>query len=62
MDIQAEGSPHRRSDRWAVRALWFVLLASAGFAAWSYAEGGLVVAASFAAGVLVVGCRTVHAG
>ncbi|MDA8344621.1 MAG: hypothetical protein M0Z66_03975 [Thermaerobacter sp.] len=57
MDIQAEGSPHRRTDRWAVRSLWFVLLALAGFTAWSYAEGGLVPATSFAVGVLVVWIR-----
>ncbi|MDA8346284.1 MAG: hypothetical protein M0Z66_12495 [Thermaerobacter sp.] len=48
MDTTAEGSPRKRSDRWAVRALWFVLLASAGFAAWSYWEGGVPAAGTFA--------------
>ncbi|MDA8344785.1 MAG: hypothetical protein M0Z66_04800 [Thermaerobacter sp.] len=41
VDVTADGCPPKRSDRWAVRVLWIVLVASVGFGAWSYVEGGL---------------------
>ncbi len=57
MDITAEIGLRRRSDRWAVRALWFVLLAATGFTAWSVVEGGWITAVSYALMVLVIWAR-----
>lgn len=53
MGHATQGNGRKRSDRWAVRALWLVLLASAGFGVWSYAEGGLPFAVTFGGAELI---------
>ncbi|MDA8345407.1 MAG: hypothetical protein M0Z66_07975 [Thermaerobacter sp.] len=53
-DMMPDDSHPQRYEPWAVRALWIVLLATAGFAAWVYAEGGLLTALVFVATELIV--------
>ena len=47
MDITAEGSPQRRSDRWAIRAVWLVIAVDVLFALWSYWQNGIWLAGMF---------------
>ncbi|MDA8347083.1 MAG: hypothetical protein M0Z66_16715 [Thermaerobacter sp.] len=53
-DMMPDGSHPQRYEPWAVRALWIVLLATAGFAAWTYAEGGMLTALVFVATELIM--------
>jgi len=44
-DTSPAGSVPKRPDAWAIRAIWVVFLATAGFGAWTWTQGGALAAA-----------------